>query len=213
MDSFLDYLVKKSDISNNEFFNYRPSRDKKQKALPVSYTKLTVPEAKSYVVFDFETTGMKPGINAIIEIGAIKVINGETAGIFNTLIDPEQYIPPYISTITHITNSMIQGKRTIKEVLPDFISFCSDLPLIAHNARFDMSFLISNAKKQGYEIHNPVLDTLYLSRKYNKECEKHNLAYLTSFFNIDLKNAHRAYFDALATNEIYKIIQKKYINS
>lgn len=214
MDSFLDYLVKKSDINNNEFFNYRSSKSPKlQGASAPSYTKLTTPEASSYVVFDFETTGMKAGINTIIEIGAVKVTNKEISGVFNVLINPEQYIPHYISNITHITNSMVEDKRTIKEVLPDFISFCSDLPLVAHNARFDMSFLLSEANKLGFEVCNPVIDTLYLSRKYNKECEKHNLNYLTNFFNIDLKNAHRAYFDALATNEVYKIIQKKYYNT
>ena len=107
---------------------------------------------------------------------------------------------------------MVEGKRTIGDILPEFVSFIGDLPLIAHNARFDMSFLLANAKKQHIEIKNPVLDTLWLSRKFNKECAKHNLAYLTEFFNINLKNAHRAYFDALATNELYKIIQQKYYN-
>lgn len=211
MDNFLDFLVKKSDINKNEYFNYRQSKPKTElNCEPFVYEKILEPVVNDYVVFDFETTGMKPGINNIIEIGAVKVINGEISGVFNTLINPNQFIPYYIVNITHISNDMVQDKRTIEEILPEFISFIGSLPLIAHNARFDMSFLIANANRQHITVSNPVLDTLYLSRKFNKECDKHNLAYLTNFFKINLKNAHRAYFDALATNELYKIIQHKY---
>lgn len=214
MDNFLDYLVKKSDINKNEYFNYRSLKPKSEKNdKPFVYEKILEPVVNDYVVFDFETTGMNPGINNITEIGAVKVINGEISGIFNTLINPEQFIPYYITNLTHISNDMVQNKETIKEILPKFISFIGNLPLIAHNARFDMSFLLTNTKKQNININNPVLDTLYLSRKYNKECEKHNLAYLTKYFDIKLDNAHRAYFDALATNQIYKLIQQKYVNS
>ncbi len=211
MDNFLDFLVKKSDIGKNEYFNYRqPQKTACTRQNKAPYEKITEPVADDYVVFDLETTGMKAGVNGITEIGAVKVIDGEIAGVFNTLVDPEQFIPYYITNITHITNDMVAGKRTIGEVLPEFLEFAGELPLIAHNAPFDMSFIIHNAAKLGIEVKNPVLDTLCLSRKYNKECEKHNLAYLTGFFNIQLKNAHRAYFDALATERIYRIIKKKY---
>lgn len=211
MDNFLDFLVKKTDIKKNEYFNYRQSSVKTETNNPsFVYEKILEPIVNDYVVFDFETTGMKPGVNKIIEIGAVKVINGEISGIFSTLINPEQFIPYYIENITHITNDMVANKETINTVLPKFVSFIGDFPLIAHNAKFDMSFLLSSAKKQNITINNPVLDTLYLSRKYNKECQKHNLAYLTNYFNIQLDNAHRAYFDALATNQVYKYIQQKY---
>lgn len=211
MDNFLDFLIKKSDINNNEHFSYRqPKKSACTQTKASPYEKILEPVVNDYVVFDFETTGMKAGINNITEIGAVKVINGEIAGVFNTLVNPEQFIPYYIANITHITNEMVADKRTIREVLPEFASFIGELPLIAHNASFDMSFLLVNASRLGIQITNPVLDTLYLSRKYNKECEKHNLAYLTGFFKVKLENAHRAYFDALATNQIYKIIQQKY---
>lgn len=213
MDNFLEYLVKKSDIEKNEYFNYHPSRIKTEKSnAPFVYEKILEPVVDNYVVFDLETTGMKPGVNKILEIGAVKIVNNEIEGVFNTLINPEQFIPYYITNITHITNDMVENKAPIEEILPKFVNFIGDLPLIAHNARFDMSFLISNAKKQHIFLNNPVLDTLYLSRKYNKECDKHNLAYLTNYFNITLDNAHRAYFDALATNQVYKLIKEKYNN-
>lgn len=214
MDNFLDYLVKKTDLSQNEYFNYKKTKPKTEiSSGTFVYDKILEPVADKYVVFDLETTGMKAGVNKIIEIGAVKVSKGEITGIFNTLINPEQFIPYYIVNITHITNDMVEDKRTINEILPEFVNFIGDLPLIAHNAKFDMSFLLANASKLNININNPVLDTLYLSRKFNKECEKHNLAYLTDFFKINLKNAHRAYFDALATNELYKIIKQKYEKS
>ena len=140
----------------------------------------------------------------------VKILNNSISGVFNTLINPQQFVPYYISNLTHITNDMVEDKESIESVLPKFINFIGDLPLIAHNARFDMSFLMYNANKQNIIINNPVLDTLYLSRKYNKECQKHNLAYLTNYFNVNLNNAHRAYYDALATNQIYQLIKKKY---
>ena len=211
MDNFLEFLVKKSDLQQNEYFNYKKTRiQQKNYNDSFTYNKILEPVVSDYIVFDFETTGMKPGVNEILEIGAVKILNNSISGVFNTLINPQQFIPYYISNLTHITNDMVEDKESIESVLPKFINFIGDLPLIAHNARFDMSFLMYNANKQNIIINNPVLDTLYLSRKYNKECQKHNLAYLTNYFNVNLNNAHRAYYDALATNQIYQLIKKKY---
>ena len=210
MDNFLEFLVKKSDLQQNEYFNYKKTRiQQKNYNDSFTYNKILEPVVSDYIVFDFETTGMKPGVNKILEIGAVKILNNSISGVFNTLINPQQFVPYYISNLTHITNDMVEDKESIESVLPKFINFIGDLPLIAHNARFDMSFLMYNANKQNIIINNPVLDTLYLSRKYNKECQKHNLAYLTNYFNVNLNNAHRAYYDALATNQIYQLIKCK----
>lgn len=213
---FLDYLVKKSEINGgkDEYFKYRqPVKrpiNKNNSAADIDYISLNdAPLVSSYVVFDFETTGLNSGTNAIIEIGAVKVLDGKITDKFNTLIDPEQYIPYYISDKVHITNDMVKGKPCIASVLPHFIDFTDGLPLVAHNARFDMSFLLRNCKRCDIVINNPVIDTLYLSRHYLKECKKYNLAYLSDYFNIDLKNAHRAYYDALATQQLFEIIKKR----
>ncbi len=209
MDDFLNYLIKKSNINNNEYFNYRkPYEKKKNNKINCSF--LDEPTPNSYVVFDLETTGMNYINNKIIEIGAVKILNDNIVGTFNQLINPECYISSYISNIVHITNDMVCDKPTISEVMPYFIDFIENLPLVAHNARFDMGFLNANAERLGFIINNKIIDTLKLSRKYNKECEKHNLGYLTKYFNISLDNAHRAYFDALATYKLYRIIQHKF---
>lgn len=211
MDDFLNYLIKKSDLQNNNFFNYRQPKQK-IRSQKIEFDIISEPVANDYVVFDLETTGMSYEKDRIIEIGAIKVTDNKITGTFNMLVNPECYISPYISNIVHITNDMVSDKPVIAEAMPYFIDFAKELPLIAHNARFDISFMKYNAENLGYSLNNSVLDTLRLSRKYNKECKKHNLGYLTEFFNINLKNAHRAYFDALATYELYKIIQNKYLN-
>ena len=156
MDDLLKYLVKKSDIENNEFFNYRQREDmeklvRKREPKPqkenCAYVKLTEPEAEDYVVLDFETTGMTAGINKIIEIGAVKAEKGVVTDVFSTLVDPEQIIPGFIRTKVHITDSMVKGQPKIEEVLPKFMAFLGNLPIVAHNAPFDMSFLIRNAKQ------------------------------------------------------------------
>ena len=215
----MKYLVKKSDIENNDFFNYRQREDmeklvRKREPKPqketCAYIKLTEPTAEDYVVLDFETTGMTAGINKIIEIGAVKAKKGVVTDVFTTLVDPEQIIPRFISAKVHITDHMVEGQPKIEEVLPKFMEFLGDLPIVAHNAPFDMSFLIRNAKQLGIEVNNPVIDTLTLSRRYNKECAKHNLGYLAEYFDLGLKNAHRAYHDAAATQKLYEIIRKKY---
>ena len=213
---FLNHLVRKSDISKyeTEYFNYKPSpkrpRRKKPEDMTGRYLSLNdSPIVSDYVVFDLETTGLNADVNAIVEIGAVKVENNAVTDRFSSLINPEQYIPAYLANKIHITNVMVQDKPTIQAVLPYFIEFIGDLPLVAHNASFDMSFLIKNCLRQNISIDNAVIDTLYLSRHYLKECKRHNLAYLTNYFNVELNNAHRAYYDAKATQEIFEIIKNR----
>lgn len=220
MDEYLKYLVKKADVENNEYFAYRQKeereklyRRKPEKRGCETYNKIDEPTAADYVVLDFETTGLDANTDRIIEIGAVKVKNGLPSDKFTTLVDPEQTIPPYISTKIHITNIMVYGKPKIETALPRFMDFAGELPIVAHNAPFDMSFLLANARRLGIEVNNGVIDTLALSRRYNKECARHSLGYLTEFFDIELKNAHRAYFDASATQKLYEIIRKKYLES
>ena len=183
MDAFLDYLIKKSDI-NKEFSIESNNTKKKISCNDINYKKILVPNVDNNIVDSF-----------------------------SQLINPMQYITARISRVVNITNSMVEDSPTIEYVLPKFLEFIGDFPLVAHNARFDMGFLISNAHRLGYEINNNVLDTLVLSRKFNKDCTKHNLNYLTKHFNIKLDHAHRAYYDALATCSLYKIIQCRYNNT
>ena len=193
MDAFLDYLIKKSDVRKE--FSIKDHSSKKERTSDdnLNYKKISIPSVESYVVFDFETTGMNPIVNRIIEIGAVKVIDNNIVDSFSQLINPMQYITTRISNVVNITNDMVEDCPIIEDVLPNFLEFIEDFPLVAHNARFDMGFLINNAHRLGYEVNNVVLDTLLLSRKFNKDCIKHNLNYLTKHFNFFQFSNHFAY--------------------
>jgi len=208
MHEYINFLLKKSDINKNEFHSYNPSKRQK-KSKKFEYEKILEPTATSYIIFDFETTGLSPENDRIIEIGALKIIDDEIVDSFNELIDPKRPIPPYISSKIHITNEMVFGKRKVEEVLPEFLEFIENFPLIAHNAKFDMSFLLNNLERMGLKCDNAAIDTLYLSKKY-LNLEKNSLQYITNHFKINHDNAHRAFADVLALFEVYKIIKIKY---
>ena len=127
------------------------------------YNKSYEPSFDSFVAIDFETTGLRSSSDAIIEIGAVKFENGKFIDYFNSLVNPKITIPLTITKITGITNDMVENAPIIEQILPDFIDYIADYPLVAHNASFDMGFLLNNANK---EIKNPVVDTLQLSRNY-----------------------------------------------
>lgn len=168
-----------------------------------SYTVQTEANFDSFVCFDFETTGFSPQNNNIIEIGAVKVQNGEIIEYFSELVNPKGHISEKIIEITGITNEMVKDSETIYEVLPRFLGFISDSILVAHNAKFDCKFLLRNMRKLGRELKNPVFDTLEFSRKSLPRLSSHKLEYLTKHFGIEQNQAHRAYCDAEATAKLY----------
>ncbi|MCL2323746.1 MAG: exonuclease domain-containing protein, partial [Oscillospiraceae bacterium] len=117
-----------------------------------------------FVAFDIETTGFSPEKDTIIEIGAVKIKDGEIVDSFSKLINPHRKLPSKIVEITNITDDMLEGKESIEDVLPAFIRFCRDANLVAHNASFDISFININCKRQGLDHDFTVIDTLQLSR-------------------------------------------------
>ena len=103
----------------------------------------------SYVVFDIETTGFSPVKNRIIEIGAVKVVEGKIVDRFSTFVNPRVPIPFRIEQLTSINDEMVMDAPGIEEVLPEFLKFCEGTIFVAHNANFDMSFIMENARRQG----------------------------------------------------------------
>ena len=129
-----------------------------------------------YVIFDIETTGLSPETEMITEIGAVKMVGGRVVDKFSQLIDPKRPIPQNIVELTGITDEMVAGKPEISEVLPEFLNFCGkDTIIVAHNAKFDMSFIRAWAKRLGYEVNNKVEDTLELSRELFPDQKSHKL--------------------------------------
>ena len=167
----------------------------------------------TYVVFDFETTGLNAGgKDSIIEVGAVKILNGEIIDRFSQLIDPGVKLSPKITEITHITDDMLKGKPSEEEVIKDFINWYGDLPMVAHNAKFDVSFLEMAYKKYNLgKFENTVIDTLELSRTMDNTYARHSLSALVKRYNVpfDEDAHHRADYDAEGTAYVFhKMLQK-----
>lgn len=159
-----------------------------------------------YIVVDLETTGLSPEIETIIEIAAVKVIGGRVTDTFSSLVDPCRHISPQITDITGIDDSMVMGMPTISKVIPEFMKFAGDLPLMGHNfINFDLHFL----RKQT-PIISECVDTLKIARQMKFDGGGHSLSALCAYFGVVNDNAHRALFDCLATHEVYRKLMEKF---
>lgn len=161
------------------------------------------------VVVDLETTGTDPAADAITEIGAVKVRAGEVLGEFRTFVDPERPIPAYIASLTGITDASVAGAPSIATVLPMFLDFVGDAALVAHNARFDISFLTAQAARCDISWPKPrVLDTLALARTVFRrdEVRNHKLSTLAAHVGASITPDHRALSDARATVDVLHAI-------
>lgn len=157
-----------------------------------------------YVLVDIETTGLSPMDNEIIEIGALLVKNNEIVDTFSTLIKPSCIIEENITNLTGITNEMVEYAPNIYDVLLSFKKFIGDNVLIAHNARFDISFLNNNfINHLNTPLENKYIDTLYLARKYLPKLNSHRLKVLAEYFDIDYRGAHRGLKDCEITKMVY----------
>ena len=161
-----------------------------------------------FVAFDLETTGVGRE-DAITEIGAVKVRGGKIVDRYDTFVDPGFPIPPYITQITGITDEMVAGAPDFSAAVPDFLRFAEGLTLVAHNASFDMRFLMRDAARCGVDVTNSSSDTLRLARKKWPGLESYKLTALTERFSIRQTEAHRAWCDAEAAAELYLLIVGK----
>ena len=159
--------------------------------------------ADSFVVFDLETTGFSAAKNKIIEIGAVKVVNGSITERFSTFVNPKVPIPYEIEQLTHITDDMVLDAPMIHEILPQFMEFCQNSVMVAHNADFDMSFIRHNCDLLGLECEKTVLDTVALARVLLPSLNRFKLNTIAKALNISLENHHRAVDDAACTAEIF----------
>ena len=158
---------------------------------------------ETYVVFDIETTGFSPINCRIIEIGAVKVKDGQIIDRYSTFVNPKVPIPFEIQKLTGIQDQMVCDAPTIETILPEFTAFCEDCIMVAHNAGFDMSFIIENANRQGLFSDYTYMDTMVMSRVLLPKQNKHTLDALCKVFNVSLENHHRAVEDAEATAQIF----------
>ncbi len=159
----------------------------------------------TFVVFDLETTGTKPGPDGITEIGAVKVRAGEILGEFATFVNPGMPIPPQIVELTGITSAMVYDAPRIERVLPAFLEFISGAALVAHNSAFDTGFMRAACEAHGY--HWPktaVVCTVRLARRVisRDETPSYRLSALAALFGASTTPNHRALADARATVDV-----------
>lgn len=170
-------------------------------------------EGTTYVVFDTETTGFNAaGEDQMIEIGAVKLKDGEIIDRFDELINPGYHIPDHISELTCITDDMVKDSDSEEEVTKRFLSWVGDCPLVAHNAKFDISFVSMAMKKYNLgEFNYTVLDTLELSHILDQAYARHSLSALVKRYNVPWEEDahHRADYDAEGTALVFaKMLQK-----
>jgi DNA polymerase III epsilon subunit family exonuclease len=170
----------------------------------------------TYVVFDTETTGFNAGGgDQMIEIGAVKLQNGEIIDRFDELINPGRHIPDKITELTNISDEMVKDADNEENVTKRFLEWSGSNPMIAHNAKFDISFIEMAMKKNNLgEFTNTVIDTLELSRAFDREHTKHSLSALVKRYDVpfDEEAHHRADYDAEGTALVYHKIMQKLID-
>ena len=161
--------------------------------------------AVPFCVLDLETTGATAADCEITEIGAVKYLGGDLAGTFQTLVNPGSEIPPFITVLTGITQSMVIEAPSIEEALPAFLEFIGDAVIVGHNVRFDLSFLNAAAERLGYgRLPNRSVDTLGLSRRLvRSEVQNLKLSSLAAHFRAPHPPTHRALDDAKATAHVF----------
>ncbi len=158
----------------------------------------------TFCAVDLETTGGSAAHDRITEIGAIKMRCGETLGTFHTLVDPGRSVPAFVRLLTGISDEMLIEAPPIEAVLPSFLEFCRASVVVAHNARFDVSFLDAALRRADYEpLGLFVVDTARLARKVLAgEVPNHKLATLARHLRCAHQPRHRAYADALAAADV-----------
>lgn len=163
-----------------------------------------------FIAFDLETTGFLPGVDRIVELGAVRFVDGEVDAIFSTLIDPMVPMPAGASKVNGITDDMLVGKPKIETLLEPFAEFCGDDFLVAHNAAFDTQFLTKDIEK--FESKAPsglILDSLPIARKVFPGLANYKLGTLIQHLEIPGSGFHRAEEDASFCGKMFiKMMEK-----
>lgn len=163
----------------------------------------------SYVSLDLETTGLSPKLDKIIEIGAVKVKEGEVVDNFSEFLCPGRKLEEKTIELTGITEADLCNAPEAAEVIPRLIEFCEDLPLVGHRIMFDFSFVKHAAVNLGLSFEKNGIDTLKISRACHPELESKKLTAMCEHYGIPLQ-AHRAYNDALATSQLFQCLKKNF---
>ena len=159
----------------------------------------------TFVVTDVETTGTSADDNRVLEIGAVKVRDGDVVDQFQQLVNPQQSVPGRITEMTGITTGMVFEAPPIEKVLPEYLEFLGEALLVAHNLSFDESFLNAELGRiDRASLSNETLCTLRLARRLLPGLDSKGLSRLAQFYDIDVDGRHRALGDAEATSIVLR---------
>lgn len=165
---------------------------------------------KSFIALDLETTGLSAKEEKIIEVGAVKVVDGVEISRYQTLINPGKIISNRIIEVTGIDNEMVKDAPYIEDVISDILEYMEELPLLGHNLIFDYSFMKRAAINNKLEFEKMGIDTLKLARKYLTHLPSKKLDFLCEVLNIEDEQHHRAINDAVAAYKLYYLLCEKY---
>lgn len=165
-----------------------------------------------FIIVDLETTGLEPRLDKIIEIAAVKVVNGEIVEEWSTLVNPGIFIPHETTSITGITTEMVSNAPQFDEILEEYLNFMEGGIFVAHNADFDRAFidthLLRSELTELKAMPHPYLCTFKLAKRVHPNLSKYSLGALAQLFEIELPQAHRALHDARATAELFNKFMK-----
>ena len=165
--------------------------------------------ARIYAVIDVETTGGTAGTDRVTEIGLVKLQYGREIARYSTLINPQRRIPPFISKLTGITDSMVAAAPGFSDIAAELWQMLQGCIFVAHNVRFDYGFIRAELARCGYMLQLPQLCTVVESRRYFPGLTSYSLGNLTAHFGIKLTQHHRALADAAATAELLLLINQQ----
>lgn len=167
---------------------------------------MTLPDKLAFV--DIETTGMRSAYDRIIEIGILRVEDGELVQTFKSLINPQTYIPREITSLTGITGSDLENAPTFRAIKDEIIEILADCTFVAHNVRFDYGFIKHELMRENVTYNAKHFCTVRLSRILYPNWPRHNLDALIQQCNLQCESRHRAFDDAKVLYEFYNHIQK-----
>ncbi len=164
---------------------------------------------EEYIVLDIETTGLSKYIHKITEIAAVKMRGSKVVDEFQTLVNPEEHIPSFITRLTGIDDHMVKDAPCIEEVIPKFLEFMKNTTMVAHNATFDYGFLSYNIEKHAKKkFSNSRICTRRLANRLLPDLPSKKLGHLCQHLKIKNEQAHRAMSDVKATVELFTKMQK-----
>jgi DNA polymerase-3 subunit alpha (Gram-positive type) len=169
-----------------------------------------------YLAVDIESTGLSPESAQMIEIGAMVMEQGKEIACFSRLIGIGQNIPEKIVELTGITDQMLEGQASEREVMKEFLMFCKDHckdcdVILGHNVLFDYSFLKTAAVMLGEDYERQGIDTLKIARIVHPEVDSKTLDAMCEHYQIERSISHRAFEDAKAAAQLFECMKEKFI--